>query len=270
MDDKTQQMRDDLDWYVKLLNALCGEYEEWTFRVSKKAHRCEFGHPIAEGQRYFRKLFGPDRTHDAKLCEDCGVKFLYLLFGTGGGTVELATRLVRKRYGSVLVAMKNIESRRSANHDGVVSTESARANAAPSRAGMSPKWSAMRLSEMRKMHPRAYEKWTDEEDTRLRAGFVSGMGRAELAAELRRQPSAITSRLQKLGLLSPEWRMLKLHVKNRTLTADSLRLAASAGRGTGNAPEPLAVSRGPVALPDALVYELYGLTEEEIRIVEAS
>jgi hypothetical protein len=29
-----------------------------------------------------------------------------------------------------------------------------------------------------------------------------------------------------------------------------------------------AASRKPMALPDALVYELYGLTEEEIRIVE--
>ena len=32
--------------------------------------------------------------------------------------------------------------------------------------------------------------------------------------------------------------------------------------------ELLAVSRKPIALPDALVYELYGLTEDEIRIVE--
>jgi len=30
------------------------------------------------------------------------------------------------------------------------------------------------------------------------------------------------------------------------------------------------VSRKPIALPDALVYELYGLTEEEIRIVEGN
>ena len=29
-----------------------------------------------------------------------------------------------------------------------------------------------------------------------------------------------------------------------------------------------AVSRRPTAIPDALVYELYGLTEEEIRVVE--
>jgi len=28
------------------------------------------------------------------------------------------------------------------------------------------------------------------------------------------------------------------------------------------------VSRKPLALPDALVYELYGLTEEEIGVVE--
>jgi hypothetical protein len=204
LDGKAEQIRDDLDWYVKLLNALCGEYEEWTFRASKKAHRCEFGHPIAEGERYFRKLFGPDRSQDAKLCEDCGVKFLYLLFGTGGGTVELATKLVRKQYGSVLVAMRNMESSRSANDDGVVPAQSAHANAASSRAGMSPKWNATHLSEVRKTHPRAYEKWTSEEDARLRAGFENGMGRAELAKELQRQPSAITSRLQKLGLLSRE------------------------------------------------------------------
>jgi hypothetical protein len=54
--------------------------------------------------------------------------------------------------------------------------------------------------------------------------------------------------------------MLKLHVKSRTLTADSLRLAASAGRRTSSTPEPTAVSRKPMALPDALVYELCGRT----------
>jgi hypothetical protein len=43
------------------------------------------------------------------------------------------------------------------------------------------------------------------------------------------------------------------------LTADSLRLTASDGCSTRNAPEPLAVSRKPMALPDALVYELCGL-----------
>ena len=51
---------------------------------------------------------------------------------------------------------------------------------------------------------------------------------------------------------------------------DSLRLAATDGCSTRNASEPLAVSRKPMAHPDALVYELYGLTEVEIRIMEAS
>jgi hypothetical protein len=58
-----------------------------------------------------------------------------------------------------------------------------------------------RLSRLREKHPRAYEKWTEEEDARLRAEFAKGIARAELAALLRRRPSAIKSRLQKLGLL---------------------------------------------------------------------
>jgi len=52
------------------------------------------------------------------------------------------------------------------------------------------------------------------------------------------------------------------------LTADSLQLTASVGYGIRNTPERLAVSRKPMALPDALVYELYGLTQEEVAVVE--
>jgi len=46
------------------------------------------------------------------------------------------------------------------------------------------------------------------------------------------------------------------------------RPAAHDGCSVRSAPEPLAVSRKPMARPDALVYELYGLTEAETRIVE--
>jgi hypothetical protein len=60
-----------------------------------------------------------------------------------------------------------------------------------------------RLSRLREKHARAYTKWTPEEDSRLRAEFTKGTSRAELAAILERQPSAIKSRLQKLGLLAP-------------------------------------------------------------------
>jgi hypothetical protein len=49
---------------------------------------------------------------------------------------------------------------------------------------------------------------------------------------------------------------------------DGLRLAASVGCGDRNTPERLAVSRRPMAVSDALVYESYGLAEEDRRIVE--
>jgi len=73
------------------------------------------------------------------------------------------------------------------------------------RSGTKPKWSAARLAEMREEHPRAYEKWTEEEDARLRAEFAKGTTREELTILFQRQPSAISSRLRKLGLLrAPE------------------------------------------------------------------
>ena len=59
-----------------------------------------------------------------------------------------------------------------------------------------------RLSKLREKHPRAYAKWTPEDDARLKVEFVKGTSRAELAAIFERQPSAIKSRLQKLGLLA--------------------------------------------------------------------
>jgi len=58
-----------------------------------------------------------------------------------------------------------------------------------------------RLSRLREKHPRAYEKWTEEEDARLRAEFAKGTPREELAVMFQRQRAAIKSRLQKLGLL---------------------------------------------------------------------
>ena len=61
-----------------------------------------------------------------------------------------------------------------------------------------------KLSEVRKSHPRAYEKWTPEEDSQLTEMFNSGTETHRIAGELRRQPSAIRSRLMKLGLLKNE------------------------------------------------------------------
>ncbi|MCX6842151.1 MAG: DUF3276 family protein [candidate division WOR-3 bacterium] len=58
-----------------------------------------------------------------------------------------------------------------------------------------------RLSRLREKHPRAYEKWTEEENARLRAEFAKGTPREELAVMFQRQRAAIKSRLQKFGLL---------------------------------------------------------------------
>jgi hypothetical protein len=58
-------------------------------------------------------------------------------------------------------------------------------------------------SEIRKKHPRAYEKWTEDEDARLRAEFAKGASNEELVVLFQRRHFAIRSRLQKLGLLRP-------------------------------------------------------------------
>ena len=58
-----------------------------------------------------------------------------------------------------------------------------------------------RLLEIRKSYPRAYEKWAPEEEARLTELFEAGTQTNHIAAELQRQPSAIRSRLGKLGLV---------------------------------------------------------------------
>jgi hypothetical protein len=58
------------------------------------------------------------------------------------------------------------------------------------------------VGEIRQSHPKAYEKWTPREDETLKTQRRAGRGISELAAMLRRQPSAIQSRLKKIGLLA--------------------------------------------------------------------
>lgn len=48
-------------------------------------------------------------------------------------------------------------------------------------------------------HPRAYQPWSTEEDTKLRDAYAQGWSVANLATYLQRKPSAIRSRLKKLG-----------------------------------------------------------------------
>jgi hypothetical protein len=58
-----------------------------------------------------------------------------------------------------------------------------------------------RLETLRRERPRAYEKWTDGEEAELRAMFAANADTADIAAHLQRKPSAIRSRLFKLGLI---------------------------------------------------------------------
>ena len=58
------------------------------------------------------------------------------------------------------------------------------------------------FDKIRQRHPRAYEKWSAEEDERLRAQYGQGRDVSELAELLGRQPSGIRARLIKLGLES--------------------------------------------------------------------
>lgn len=57
-----------------------------------------------------------------------------------------------------------------------------------------------RIKQIRQQYQRAYEKWTEEEDTLLRQKHDDGVGVQILSRLLQRQPGAIESRLRKLGL----------------------------------------------------------------------
>jgi hypothetical protein len=60
--------------------------------------------------------------------------------------------------------------------------------------------SAPPYADVRARHPRAYEKWDVEEDARLAQLVHSGRRMHDIATLLQRQPSAIRSRMDKLGL----------------------------------------------------------------------
>ena len=58
---------------------------------------------------------------------------------------------------------------------------------------------AERLKKIRQVYPRAYDKWTDEEEEALKSLVSTGQNTEEIAEALQRQPGAITSRINKLG-----------------------------------------------------------------------
>ncbi|MEX0751055.1 MAG: ATP-dependent DNA helicase RecQ [Dehalococcoidia bacterium] len=70
----------------------------------------------------------------------------------------------------------------------------------PAVGGAALSYQEERIAEARKQHPRAYERWTDEEDVRLRGLIETGRGVDAIVSELQRQPNAIIMRAQRLSL----------------------------------------------------------------------
>ncbi|MCY3905466.1 MAG: DNA helicase RecQ [Caldilineaceae bacterium] len=67
---------------------------------------------------------------------------------------------------------------------------------------------AYNVEEIRRQHPKAYAKWSSEDDERLKEMYAAGTGVAELARHFGRNTGAIRSRLRKLGLdydVAEEW-----------------------------------------------------------------
>lgn len=62
---------------------------------------------------------------------------------------------------------------------------------------------AERLARIRRQYPRAYEKWSAEEDQALGRLVSEKHDRQEIAELLQRQASAIRSRMVKLGIIQP-------------------------------------------------------------------
>jgi hypothetical protein len=56
------------------------------------------------------------------------------------------------------------------------------------------------VDQARLVHARAFERWTADEDARLRDAHATGLTRVQLSEMFERQPSAIRSRLDALGL----------------------------------------------------------------------
>jgi len=57
-----------------------------------------------------------------------------------------------------------------------------------------------RLESIKRKHPNAYEPWTDEHEEVLKKMYKGGAPIHAIASALKRQPSAVSSRIRKLSL----------------------------------------------------------------------
>ena len=58
-----------------------------------------------------------------------------------------------------------------------------------------------RVAKIQERYPRAYERWSLEEETRISALFNEGKSMREISSSVQRQPNAVKSRLERLGVI---------------------------------------------------------------------
>lgn len=69
--------------------------------------------------------------------------------------------------------------------------------------GIAQKPEIHKIEKIRQQYPKAYVKWTSDDDEALKKKFDEGMSVSELSLHFQRKPSAIQSRLAKLGINKP-------------------------------------------------------------------
>lgn len=57
-----------------------------------------------------------------------------------------------------------------------------------------------RVAKIQQRYPRAYEKWSSDEEWRIKELFQQGKTMREIASVVQRQPNAVKSRLERMGL----------------------------------------------------------------------
>lgn len=93
---------------------------------------------------------------------------------------------------------------------------------------------------IRREHARAYEKWSVEEDEELHRKHATGSNVSELAKHFGRKPSAIRSRLKKLGLV-------RAGVRGRSLTYERTRRLLQQGLSIEEMAQRRGLSQGTIA-----------------------
>ena len=82
-----------------------------------------------------------------------------------------------------------------------------------------------RLAEIRKLHPRAYDPWSAEEESELERLRTDGLDVSEIADHLGRQPGAIESRLARLSSDADPPQIGATHASTRELLRQGLGIA---------------------------------------------